>query len=60
MQVDTPFRNAVWDKGGATITCEIEHPVFGWIPFTAAPNDVEPHGRAIFEAVRATLPPPET
>jgi hypothetical protein len=51
MKMDTPFRNAVWDPQG-TITCEIEHPDFGWIPFTASPDDVEPHGRAIFEVVR--------
>ena len=33
--------------------CEIEHPHFGWIPFTAAPDDVEPHGRAIWAAIKA-------
>jgi hypothetical protein len=31
--------------------CEIEHPQFGWIPFTADKNDVEPHGREIYEAL---------
>lgn len=32
--------------------CEIKHPNFGWIPFTAAPDDVEPHGRAIWQAIK--------
>lgn len=32
------------------IDCEIEHPVYGWIPFTADPNDVEQHGRDIYAA----------
>jgi hypothetical protein len=32
-----------------TIDCDFEHPKYGWIPFTADPNDVEEHGRAIYE-----------
>ena len=32
--------------------CEIEHPQFGWIPFTADPKDPEPHGRAIWQAIK--------
>lgn len=31
-----------------SIDIEINHPVYGWIPFTANPNDVEEHGRALF------------
>ncbi|MBI1220144.1 MAG: hypothetical protein GC186_16525 [Rhodobacteraceae bacterium] len=27
------------DAGGARINLEIEHPVFGWIPFTLDPAD---------------------
>lgn len=30
-----------------TIDCEFLHPLFGWIPFTANPDDVESHGREI-------------
>lgn len=41
------YRNAKYDAAG-TITCELNHPVFGWVPFTADPSDVEAHGRAIF------------
>lgn len=55
MNVTTNFRNAVYDASG-TITCEIEHPIFGWIPFTASATDVEPHGRALF-AHMATVGP---
>jgi hypothetical protein len=30
------------------IDCEIEHPKFGWIPFTASPDDIEQMGRDIY------------
>lgn len=33
------FRNAKYIKNGC-IDCEIEHPKFGWIPFTCDPNDI--------------------
>jgi hypothetical protein len=39
------------------IDCEIEHPFYGWIPFTADPNDVEAHGRDIFAEAQATAAP---
>ena len=55
MNVDTAFRSARYDEAG-TITCEIEHPVFGWIPFTASATDVEAHGRALFVHIEATGP----
>jgi hypothetical protein len=32
------FRNPVFTSAGA-IDCEIEHPIYGWIPFTCAPKD---------------------
>ena len=41
------IRNAAYNAYG-TIDCELEHPVFGWIPFTASPDDVEVHGREIY------------
>lgn len=31
-----------------TIDCEYQHPDFGWIPFTADPNDPEELGREIY------------
>ena len=46
------YRNAQFLADGR-IDCEIEHPSYGWIPFTADPNDVEPHGRVIFDAIVA-------
>lgn len=33
----------------AAIDVEWNHPVFGWIPFTASPGDDMDHGRAIYE-----------
>lgn len=61
MQIRNPRQNAV-----GTIDCEIEHPVHGWLPFTASPNDVEAHGREIYARLVAAeagpvgeyLPPP--
>lgn len=55
------FRNAAYNRHG-TIDCEIEHPQFGWIPFTADPNDSEQIGREIHAAavlgeVAAYVPP---
>ena len=40
------IRNPVFTADGR-VDCEIEHPRFGWIPFTADLNDIEPHGREI-------------
>lgn len=53
MENDVAFRNVVkLDEN--RYDCEIEHPVFGWIPFTADKNDVEPHGRVIWAAIEAS------
>lgn len=46
------FRNPAYNALG-TIDCEIEHPVYGWIPFTASPDDVEQHGQDIYAAIVA-------
>jgi hypothetical protein len=35
------------------IDCEIKHPKFGWIPFTASPVDPVGHGRDIYAAIMA-------
>lgn len=48
------FRNVASLTDGR-FDCEINHPQFGWIPFTADPNDVEPHGREICAAIAASL-----
>lgn len=42
-------RNLKYNSLG-TIDCEIEHPTYGWIPFTASPRDVESTGRDIYNA----------
>ena len=56
------IRNAQFNSAG-TIDCEIDHPRHGWIPFTADPNDAEPLGAQVFDAVKDTaaayIPPPE-
>lgn len=42
-------QNPIWANAEQTmIDCEIDHPEFGWIPFTANPQDVEAHGRDIY------------
>ena len=33
------------------IDCEFNHPVYGWIPFTACADDPEPSGRDIHAAI---------
>lgn len=43
------LRNLKYTKSGA-INCDYEHPSFGWIPYTASPNDSEALGRDIYAA----------
>lgn len=55
-------RNPIYIANGR-INCEIEHPQYGWIPFTASPTDVEPLGRELFaqlkdSAAAYVAPPP--
>jgi hypothetical protein len=47
MIFNTPVRS-IEPLTDGRVDCEIEHPVFGWIPFTASPNDPEYHGRVIY------------
>ena len=42
------IRNAK-DNGNNTFDCEVNHPVFGWIPFTASLDDPEEFGKVIHE-----------
>lgn len=62
------YRNPQYNQRG-TIDCEIEHPKYGWIPFTANPDDPEQHGRDLHAAILASgdqiaayepPPPPST
>lgn len=45
---DRPIKNARYGPGG-TINVEVEHPEYGWIPYTANPHDPEEGGRRFFE-----------
>ncbi len=40
------IKNLKYNATG-TIDCEYEHPIYGWIPFTASPEDTEELGRTI-------------
>lgn len=58
------FRNPVFNRLG-TIDCEVDHPKYGWIPFTASPDDTVEMGREIYAAALADgpaayVPPPPT
>jgi hypothetical protein len=45
MQIKTPtYANAAH----TLVNCQIDHPTYGWIPFTASAEDPEQHGRDIF------------
>lgn len=44
------YRNPIYTANGQ-IDCEIEHPEFGWIPFTSSPEDSEEHGRLLFAEI---------
>lgn len=39
-----------------SIDCEINHPVHGWIPFTATQYDTEDYGRDIYDRANIGLP----
>lgn len=47
--MELEFRNAKWnDAEHTTFDVEMNHPVYGWLPFTATPNDPEEFGRNVF------------
>jgi len=46
------FRNPAFNQYG-TIDLEIDHPQFGWLPFTASPNDSEERGRDLYARASA-------
>ncbi len=48
-------RNLAYNAHG-TVDMEIDHPIYGWIPFTASPDDSEQLGRDLYaEAIAGTL-----
>jgi len=44
------YRNPIYNTDG-TIDCEVEHPTFGWIPFTANSSDPEQDGVDLFNQI---------
>lgn len=51
------LRNATFNADG-TINVEVNHPVYGWLPFTASQDDVEATGREIYaEALAGSVAP---
>lgn len=44
------IRNPIYNAAG-TIDCELDHPVYGWIPFTASPDDPDDGGRHAYELI---------
>lgn len=44
------YRNQRYTASGALV-CEINHPMHGWIPFTASPTDPEELGREIYQQI---------
>lgn len=53
------FKNPRYTKDGR-IDIELNHPDYGWIPFTADPNDVEQHCRDLYTSALAVGPAPYT
>ena len=60
---NSPFewRNGQLTNNPLYIDCEINHPEFGWIPFTAYRDDVHQHCSdmwSVLDLMRGTLAPP--
>lgn len=51
------IRSAKYTEHGM-IDCEIDHPVYGWVPFTAVNNDQDQFSARIFAAALAMHPAP--
>lgn len=49
------YKNATYNAHG-TIDVEIEHPLYGWIPFTASIDDPEEFGRNVYVEVLHNSP----
>lgn len=45
------YKNARYTATG-NITCEVDHPTLGWIPFTASENDSEKFGKDLFKIIK--------
>jgi hypothetical protein len=52
------FRNPVFSaEDNSRIDMEVNHPVYGWISFTASPDDISADGRALYAAAYDTAGP---
>ncbi len=50
--MQTQVRNPKYN-GLGTVDMELNHPIYGWIAFTASPDDVEAYGRELYSQVIA-------
>ena len=41
MNIQPKYRNAVYIDDEGTVDCEIEHPVYGWLPYTCTASDTD-------------------
>lgn len=48
------YKNARWNELGS-IDCDLEHPIHGWIPFTASQIDVSPFGKLLFDEIKSNM-----
>jgi len=51
-------RNPVYTADGVGIDCEVNHPRFSWVPYTARPDDPAAYGPEIYAAALALGPAP--
>lgn len=51
------LRNPIYTADGR-IDCEIDHPIYGWVPFTASDHDLDVINRAVFAAAADAKPAP--
>ena len=47
------YRNASYTRNSDEVNCEINHEKFGWVPFTARPDDGEKIGRNLYAKILA-------
>ena len=45
------YKNAKFTQFEGVIDCEIEHPEYGWVPFSASQNDKEQHSRDLYTQI---------
>ncbi len=50
------IRNIRYNRHGS-IDCEIDHPVYGWIPFTASIDDPDPSAHPIYAGIMESKVP---